>query len=156
MAGFIPVKCIPALVSMPVSTCSALEVGELLAQTAAGRVFSTSAAATLTSAANSRPAYVCAETKTPKSAFASGDTVLCWPILPQTVWEAVTSSAATCTMFDVRWNVQNRRVMNETTTDDGMFIIEAATNRHGTASASTNLKCLGRLVTNKYCYGSVP
>lgn len=156
--AFIPVKCIPRMVEYPLSTV-AVTKGDIMSVTAGGYLSVTS----LTSAAAGRPVAVAAETKngvgTGRSALTSSTDdslhlVAAWPATPEVVWEALTSSAAELAMKDIKWDIDKNSVQNETTTDGGMFVIEELVSKDGTASSSTNLKCLGRIITKTYSYGT--
>lgn len=151
--SFIPVKGIPNLVEITVSTCSAINRGNILTQTANGHHFSTSAGATIGTAATTLPTYVAAESVLPVGSSLGSTKILAWPITPEVCWEALVSTTPTLAMTDALWDVNQNAVLNETTTDGGTFLIEELYSKNGVTSSATSLLVLGRIVTgprNKY------
>ena len=143
--AFIPVKKIPCLVEIVASTCSVITRGDVLRQHASGMHASSSVEVSMGSAAATLPTYVAAETVSPGSGIGS-TYIMAWPVSKEVCWEALCSSTPTLAMTDTKFDITQTTVMNETTTDQGAFLIDELYSKNGVTSSATSKIVIGRIM----------
>jgi len=148
--AYFPVQRIPSTVEYEVATVS-ITKGDLLVQTAAGQITTTSVE--LTSAATLTPVAVAAETldftdtTLYPATLASSRKVLGWPCTPDVSWEVLCSGTPDLATIDQPIQCFESQV---DTAGAGNFIIETLTDRYGEASGASNLYVIGRIQSKRY------
>lgn len=122
--ALVPVKKIPAIQEYAYSTCGTINKGQALTMNASGFLTNT-----LTVYATCAPiAAVAAEAKATAATLVQSYKIKCWPILPETTWEASCSGTASSIGIGSLCNLQNSgsgvQYSATAVTTGGVFLME--------------------------------
>lgn len=120
----LPIKCLPSLEEMPISTCASPTKGQALTVSAAGYLTNT-----ITVYATNAPiGYVAAETKATAASLSQTNKIKVYPIRDDTTWEATVSGSGSSvgigSLVHLKNNGQGIQYSATTVTTGGCFIIE--------------------------------